>query len=68
MVGKAIYAFLCGFLSQIVCQGEQAHLYGHFIYTPKQEALEQVIMLDLAKDRFGIEAALFSLLDPWFGL
>ena len=67
-VSKTIYAFSGSFLPQIVCQGQQTDLYGHFIHTTKQEAFELVVMLDLAKDRFGIKAALFSLLYPSFGL
>lgn len=55
------------FLSQIVCQGQQPGFHHHLIDAPEHKALKMMIVFNIGKDRFGIEAALLSFLDAPFG-
>ena len=67
-VVRLLCLFSGRFLPQVVRQGQQPGFNRYFFNAPKHKSFEVVIVFDIGKHRFGIEASLFSFLYTPFGL
>ena len=68
---SGFFSFLCalgGSFAQVLGKGEQAELYGDFLFATQQEAVKLLVAFDVAEDRLYITTSLLSLFYTFFGV